>query len=68
MLIKLLAALPFIGVLLGTPFANRVEPFILGMPFVLAWLVFWVVFSALIMMLVYRLDPVNRGNEGASHE
>lgn len=60
MLFRLLAALPFIGILLGIPFVNRVEPLVLGMPFVLAWIVFWVVGGAVIMGIIYRLDPVNR--------
>jgi uncharacterized protein DUF3311 len=57
---RLLAALPFIGILLGVPFVNRVEPLVLGMPLVLAWIVMWVVLSAVIMAIIYRLDPVNR--------
>ncbi|MFL1995334.1 DUF3311 domain-containing protein [Lysinibacillus irui] len=32
-LIKLLAIIPFIGLLVVVPFVNRVEPFILGLPF-----------------------------------
>jgi Protein of unknown function (DUF3311) len=60
MLLRVLAALPFIGILLGVPFVNRVEPLVLGMPFVLAWIVMWVVLSALIMAIIYRLDPSNR--------
>jgi hypothetical protein len=39
---------------------NRVEPLMLGMPFVLAWIVMWVVLSSIIMAIVYRLDPSNR--------
>ena len=57
---RLLAVLPFIGILLGVPFVNRVEPLVLGMPFVLAWIVMWVVLSAIIMGIIYRLDPANR--------
>src|SRR5258708_34342648 len=57
MLLRALAPLPFIGILLGVPFVNRVEPLVLGMPFVLAWLVMWVVLSSIIMAIIYRLDP-----------
>jgi hypothetical protein len=57
---RLLAVLPFVGILLGVPFVNRVEPLVLGMPLVLAWIVMWVVLSAIIMGIIYRLDPANR--------
>ncbi|MGN6650585.1 DUF3311 domain-containing protein [Trinickia sp.] len=68
MVLRLLAALPFIGILLGVPFVNRVEPLILGMPLVLAWIVFWVVMSAVIMGLVYLLDPINRASAQSAEE
>jgi hypothetical protein len=60
MFLRILAALPFIGILLGVPFANRVEPLVLGMPFVLAWIVLWVILISIIMGIIYRLDPTNR--------
>lgn len=60
MFLRLLAALPFIGILLGVPFVNRVEPLVLGMPFVLAWIVLWVVLTSVVMAIIYRLDPANR--------
>jgi hypothetical protein len=64
-LVYLLAALPFIGILVGILFANRVEPFVLGMPFILFWIVMWVVLSSGIMAIVYALDPANKdGDQG----
>lgn len=67
--IRWLAVLPFIGILVGTAFVNRVEPLVFGMPFVLAWIVGWVVVGAIIMAAIYFLDPVNarpdEGGEGA---
>lgn len=59
-LIHVLAALPFLGILVGVAFVNRVEPFVLGMPFILFWIVMWVVLTSIIMAVVYRLDPTNR--------
>lgn len=55
-----LASLPFIGLLGGAGFANRADPFVLGMPFLMAWIVLWVVASSAIMAVIYALDPVNR--------
>ena len=66
----LLALLPFIGIIVGVPFVNRVEPLVLGMPLVLAWIVMWIVLSAVIMAIVYWLDPANRhavNEAGESH-
>lgn len=53
-LIHVLAALPFLGILVGVAFANRVEPFVLGMPFILFWIVAWVLLTSVIMAVVYR--------------
>ena len=58
--IRWLALLPFLGMLIGPVFVNRVEPLVLGMPFLLAWLVMWVVLSSIIMAVIYALDPTNR--------
>jgi hypothetical protein len=62
-LIYLLAALPFLGILGGIVFANRVEPFVLGMPFILFWIVMWVVLTSVIMAIIYNLDPTNKEDE-----
>ncbi|HEY9428647.1 MAG TPA: DUF3311 domain-containing protein [Gemmatimonadaceae bacterium] len=51
-----LALLPAIGMLAGVPFANRVEPYVLGLPFLLFWIVLWVVITSVVMGIVYALD------------
>jgi hypothetical protein len=56
----LLALIPFIALVGGAFFANRVEPYVLGLPFFMFWIVLWVVLSSLVMAIVYRLDPRNR--------
>jgi Protein of unknown function (DUF3311) len=55
-----LAALPWIGMLVLVPAANRVEPYVLGLPFLLFWIVLWVVLTAVCMSIVYLTDPRNR--------
>jgi len=57
-----IAVLPFLGILVGTPFFNRAEPSVLGLPLILAWLVSWVLATSVIMAIVYWFDPVNRGD------
>jgi xanthosine utilization system XapX-like protein len=62
-LARWLVALPFLGILIGTAFVNQVEPLVLGMPFVLAWIVGWVVVGAAAMALIYAIDPINSAPE-----
>jgi Protein of unknown function (DUF3311) len=59
-LIRYLAVLPFLGILVGVPLLNRVEPLVLGLPLVLAWIVLWIVLTAVIMTILYIVDPANR--------
>jgi hypothetical protein len=51
-----LALLPAIGMLAGVPFANRVEPYVFGLPFLLFWIVAWVVITSAVMGVIYALD------------
>ena len=51
-----LAVVPAIGMLGGVPFANRVRPYVLGLPFLLFWVTAWVVLTSAIMWLIYALD------------
>jgi hypothetical protein len=61
--IRWLMVLPFLGILGGIPFANKVTPYVLGMPFILFWLVAWVILTSAIMAVVYRFDPEVREEE-----
>lgn len=56
----ILAALPWVGMLVLAPAANRVEPYVLGLPFLLFWIVMWVVLTAVCMSIIYLTDPRNR--------
>lgn len=59
-MVRALAVLPFVAMLVGPFFVNRVTPTILGMPFLLAWFVAWILISAAIMAVIFRFDPANR--------
>jgi len=51
-----LAVVPPTGMLVGVPFANRVQTLVLGLPFLLFWIAGWVVLTAACMTLLYALD------------
>jgi hypothetical protein len=57
----LLAAVPAVGMLGGIPFANRVQPYVLGLPFLLAWIVAWIVLTSAVLGIIYRLDETALG-------
>ncbi|MGA3402370.1 MAG: DUF3311 domain-containing protein [Acetobacteraceae bacterium] len=61
-LVRSLALLPFIGILVGTPFLNRVTPLVFGLPLLFAWLLLWIVLTSVIMLVIYRCDPANRAS------
>ena len=63
--LRWLALLPFLGMLVGPFFLNRVTPFVLGLPLLMAWLVFCVIGTSAVMGIIYLADPANRaGGEG----
>jgi formate hydrogenlyase subunit 3/multisubunit Na+/H+ antiporter MnhD subunit len=51
-----LAALPAIAVAVGVPFANRVHAYVLGLPFLLFWMLACVLLTSLVMAVVGALD------------
>jgi hypothetical protein len=61
--IRWIAIIPFLALIIGPFFVNRVEPLILGLPFLLAWIVVWILITSVIMALIYAADPDNRGDE-----
>ncbi|HEY8320340.1 MAG TPA: DUF3311 domain-containing protein [Candidatus Baltobacteraceae bacterium] len=40
----------------GIPFANRVEPRIFGLPFLLAWIILGMILAPVSLSLIYRLE------------
>lgn len=61
--VQLLLIIPFIGMGVLLPWANRAEPYVFGLPFLLFWIVLWMLLSSLILLIVYKLDPENEGSE-----
>lgn len=59
-----LALVPAIGMLGGVPFANRVTPYVFGLPFLLFWVTAWVVMTTVIMGLIYALDRAHERSAG----
>jgi hypothetical protein len=51
-----LALIPVLALTLGIPFANRVEPRIAGLPFLLAYIVTWIVLTPAFLLAVYRSE------------
>jgi hypothetical protein len=61
-LIKLLAALPFVGMFVGIIWFNQTTPLICGLPMALAWLVLCTILSTVVLGLIYLIDPINRAD------
>jgi hypothetical protein len=57
------ALIPFFTLVLALPFVNRVRPFVLGLPFLLFWIVLWVFLTPFILMAAYWAEnKFNRNN------
>lgn len=52
----LLALVPLLALLFAPYIANRLEPRVLGMPFLLGWIVVWVLLTSVVMFVILRLD------------
>lgn len=54
--IHLLSFIPIIGFLVGVPLTNRIEPFVLGLPFSMFWIILCVVLSSVTVWVMYKFD------------
>ncbi|MDM5286633.1 DUF3311 domain-containing protein [Peribacillus frigoritolerans] len=61
--IYLLSLIPVIAILGGPFWANSIEPYILGMPLFFFWNFSWLIFTALVVFIIYMLDPKNKERE-----
>jgi hypothetical protein len=52
---RLLLLIPFVAVL-WVPFYNSVEPSVAGVPFFYWYQLLWIILSAVIIAIVYRLE------------
>jgi len=51
-----LAAIPLAALTIATPLVNRVEPRIFGLPFLLAWIAFWVLAMPVFVWSIGRIE------------
>jgi hypothetical protein len=52
----ILGAIPFLTLVFALPFVNRIEPVILGFPFILFWILLWVILTPAILFIAYRIE------------
>ncbi|MEH7085161.1 DUF3311 domain-containing protein [Neobacillus drentensis] len=53
---SLLIILPLLSQLVVLPFVNRIDPIILGLPFLQFWLFLWIILTPLCTLGIYQLD------------
>jgi hypothetical protein len=61
-----IAMLPALAIVLGVPFADRVHRIVLGLPFLLLWMLGCVLLTSVVMAIVYTLDRRRDAAEAAS--
>lgn len=52
----LLATIPVAALTVVVPFVNHVEPRVAGLPFLLAWIIAWVVLTPAFIWSIGRMD------------
>jgi len=63
----ILGAIPFVTLVFALPLVNRVHPVVLGLPFLLFWIITWVILTPPILFLAYILEkkfnPPDKGED-----
>ena len=52
----MLGAIPFITLVFALPLVNRIKPVVFGLPFILFWILSWVILTPLILFIAYTLE------------
>ncbi|MBS0340271.1 MAG: DUF3311 domain-containing protein [Proteobacteria bacterium] len=61
--IRWLAALPVIAFFSGGWLSGHAPTFVLGLPFLMAWNVSWLVLTSLILLVIDRSEPIEDDEE-----
>jgi len=58
-------SIPFLTLVFALPLVNRIKPVILGFPFILFWIIFWVFLTPFFLMAAYWAEKKFNKNEEA---
>jgi Protein of unknown function (DUF3311) len=62
------ASIPAVALVAGLPFANRLEPVVLGLPFLLFWILGWVLLTPVFLGVAYVLAGGTAGRAAGGAE
>jgi len=60
----LMGLIPFVTLVFALPLVNRLHPVILGLPFLLFWILLWVALTPLVLLAAYQLEKKDQQDKG----
>ncbi|MFC7395011.1 DUF3311 domain-containing protein [Scopulibacillus cellulosilyticus] len=60
---KILFLISLIPIICSFIVINRVEPYILGIPIILFWMILWLILTSGFLYVIYKFDPANKESE-----